>query len=84
DNGDGGHSKLIMTIPKEIVDGGIDKDNVAAGVPISIGKADGTPPYPFAAAGDVCRLSWGGIFVFSTALTQEQAEGKAPIIITIT
>ncbi|PYC18727.1 hypothetical protein DMX02_17855 [Pseudomonas jessenii] len=84
DNGDGGHSKLIMTIPKEIVDGGIDKDNVAAGVPISIGKADGTPPYPFAAAGDVCRLSWGGIFVLSTALTQEQAEGKAPIIISIT
>ena len=84
DNGDGGHSKLIMTIPKEIADGGIDKDNVAAGVPISIGKADGTPPYPFAAAGDVCRLSWGGIYVFSAALTQEQAEGKAPIIITIT
>ncbi|WP_460372085.1 hypothetical protein ACOYXF_10680 [Pseudomonas sp. Tul1A2] len=84
DNDDGGHSKLIMTIPKEIVEGGIDKDNVAAGVPISIGKADGTPPYPFAAAGDVCRLSWGGIFVFSTALTQDQAEGKAPIIITIT
>ncbi|QXI03338.1 hypothetical protein HU718_014915 [Pseudomonas tensinigenes] len=84
DNDDGGHSKLIMTIPKEIVDGGIDKDNVAAGVPISIGKADGTPPYPFAAAGDVCRLSWGGIYVFSAALTQEQAEGKAPIIISIT
>jgi hypothetical protein len=53
-------------------------------VKISIGKADGTPPYPYAAAGDVCRVSWGGIFVPSSPLTQEQAEGKAPIIITIT
>ena len=84
DNGDGGHSRLIMIIPQEIVDGGIDKENVADGVEISIGKADGTPPYPYAAAGDICRLSWGGIFVLSEPLTQEQAEGKAPITITIT
>jgi hypothetical protein len=28
-------------------------------------------------------VSWGGIYVFSDPLTQEQAEGKAPIIITI-
>jgi YVTN family beta-propeller protein len=84
DNGDGGHSKLIMTIPREILDRGIDKDNVADGVPITIGKNDGTPPYPFAAADDVCRVSWGGIFVFSAPLTQEQAEGKAPLIVNIT
>ncbi|MEZ1323401.1 hypothetical protein QIW46_18845, partial [Pseudomonas fluorescens] len=84
DNGDGGHSKLIMIIPQDILDGGIDKDNVADGVEISIGEADGTEPYPCAAAGDTCRLSWGGIYVFSEPLTQEQAEGKAPIIITIT
>ncbi|MDT3314790.1 hypothetical protein QZR14_25830, partial [Pseudomonas sp. rhizo66] len=83
DNGDGGHSKLIMIIPQEILDGGIDKDNVADGVPISIGKADGTPPYPNAADGDMCRVSWGGIFVPSDPLTQEQAEGKAPIVITV-
>ncbi|MCP1475055.1 YVTN family beta-propeller protein [Pseudomonas sp. EB276 TE3739] len=84
DNGEIGHSKLIMTIPKEIVDGGIDKDNVAAGVPITLGKTAGTAPYPYAAAGDVCRISWGGIFVFSEPLTQEQAEGKAPVLVTIT
>ncbi|QXI19357.1 hypothetical protein [Pseudomonas hamedanensis] len=84
DNDDSGHSKLIMTMPQEIVDGGIDQDNVAEGVPITVGNNDGTPPYPFAAAGDVIRISWGGIFVFSEALTQEQAEGKAPIIVTIT
>ncbi|QXI18786.1 hypothetical protein [Pseudomonas hamedanensis] len=84
DNDDSGHSKLIMTIPKEIADGGIDKENVAEGVPITIGNNDGTPPYPFAAAGDVIRISWGGVFMFSEPLTQEQAEGKAPIIVTIT
>ena len=83
-NGDDGHSRLIMIIPQEILDGGIHKNNVAAGVDISIGKADGTPPYPNAAAGDICRVSWGGFFVPSAPLTQEQAEGKAPIIITIT
>ncbi|MBC3273512.1 hypothetical protein HU765_26610, partial [Pseudomonas sp. SWRI81] len=84
DNDDSGHSKLIMTIPKEIADGGIDKENVAEGVPITIGNNDGTPPYPFAAAGDVIRISWGGVFVFSEPLTPEQAEGKAPNIVTIT
>ncbi|MCP1476319.1 hypothetical protein ABIA54_004835 [Pseudomonas sp. EB276 TE3739] len=84
DNGEIGHSKLIMTIPEDIVDGGIHKDNVAAGVPITLGKTDGTAPYPYAAAGDVGRISWGGIFVLSEPLTQEQAEGKAPIIVTIT
>ncbi|QHF51138.1 YncE family protein [Pseudomonas sp. S49] len=83
-NGDGGHSKLIMIIPQDILDGGIDEEIAKKGVPISIGKADGTPPYPYAAAGDICRVSWGGIFVLSEPLTQEQAEGKAPIIISIT
>ncbi|VVM58583.1 Ig-like domain-containing protein [Pseudomonas fluorescens] len=84
ENGDGGHSKLIMIIPQDILDGGIDKEIAEKGVKISIGKADGTPPYPYAAAGDICRVSWGGIFVLSEPLTQEQAEGKAPIIISIT
>ena len=82
-NGDNGHSKLIMIIAQEILDGGIHEGNVAAGVDISIGKADGTPPYPFAAAGDICRVSWGGIFVLSAPLTQDQAEGTAPIIVKI-
>ncbi|WP_460367583.1 hypothetical protein ACOYXF_17080 [Pseudomonas sp. Tul1A2] len=84
DNGEIGHSKLIMTLPEDIVDGGIHKDNVEDGVLITLGKTDGTAPYPYAAAGDVCRVSWGGIFVLSEPLTQEQAEGKAPVIVTIT
>ncbi|AZZ76242.1 hypothetical protein CCX46_14140 [Pseudomonas sp. RU47] len=83
ENGDGGHSKLIMIIPQDILDGGIDKEIAEKGVKISIGKADGTPPYPYAAAGDICRVSWGGIFVLSEPLTQEQAEGKTPIIVKI-
>ncbi|KIP90766.1 YncE family protein [Pseudomonas fluorescens] len=82
-NGDDGHSKLIMIIAQEILDGGIHEGNVAAGVDISIGKADGTPPYPNAAAGDICRVSWGGFFVPSAPLTQDQAEGTAPIIVKI-
>ncbi|MHC8386087.1 hypothetical protein [Pseudomonas sp. LB3P14] len=81
-NDEPGHSQLIMTIPKEILEGGIDKDNVAAGVPITIGpSADGSQPYPNAAAGDVIQVSWGGVFVVSDPLTQDQADGKAPIIL---
>ena len=75
DNDELGHSKLIMHIPREILDGGIDKDNVAAGVDIRI------EPYPNIASGDVIRLSWGGVYVSSLPLTQDQVEGKTPIVI---
>jgi YVTN family beta-propeller protein len=80
---DPGHPDLVMTIPEEILKGGIDKDNVDDGVPITIGNADGQPPYPFAAAGDVIRFSWGGVFVLSAALTQAQADGTEAIIVKI-
>jgi len=82
DNGDDGHSKLIMIIPQDILEG-IHAGNVAAGAPITIGNNDGTPPYPFAAAGDVCRVSWGGVYVYSDPLTEEQAQGKTPIIVKV-
>ncbi|MCU7217832.1 Ig-like domain-containing protein [Pseudomonas sp. VE 196-7] len=75
DNEEPGHSKLIMHIPREILEAGIDKDNVAAGVDIRI------EPYPNIAPGDVIRLSWGGVFVSSPPLTQDQVEGKTPIVI---
>jgi hypothetical protein len=75
DNNDPGHSKLIMRIPQEIISGGIDKDNVDKGVSITI------EPYPNIAAGDVIQLSWGGVFVLSAPLTQEQAEGKVPLVV---
>ncbi|VVP83799.1 hypothetical protein PS925_00726 [Pseudomonas fluorescens] len=78
-----GHPDLVMTIPEEILKGGIDEDNVASGVPITIGKPDDKPPYPFAAAGDVIRVSWGGVFVLSAPLTQAQADGTESIIVKI-
>lgn len=82
-SGEPGHPDLVMTIPEEILKGGIDEDNVASGVPITIGKPDDKPPYPFAAAGDVIRVSWGGVFVLSAPLTQAQADGTESIIVKI-
>ncbi|MGY2443764.1 hypothetical protein [Pseudomonas sp. SDO52101_S400] len=79
-----GHSKLKMTIPREILEGGIDKDNIAAGVPITIGPSDDGPePYPDAAAGDVIQVTWGGVFVLYGPLTQDQADGKVPLVVHI-
>ncbi|WP_426618102.1 hypothetical protein ACP3TY_17825 [Pseudomonas rustica] len=75
DNNDPGHSKLIMRLPQDILDGGIDKDNVAAGVPVTIES------YPDIAAGDVIQVSWGGVFVLSAPLTQDQADGKTPLVV---
>ena len=73
-NGDTpGHSELHMTIPQEILDGGIDKGNVADGVPITI------EPYPFMAVGDVIQVTWGGQFVLSEPLTQRQVDKLDPI-----
>lgn len=80
-----GHPSLIMTIPKDILEGGIDKDNVAAGVLITIGPdPDSAQPYPNAAAGDVIQVSWGGVFVLGAPLTQDQADGKAPVTVHVT
>jgi hypothetical protein len=75
DNNDPGHSKLIMRLPQDILDGGIDKDNVAAGVPVAIES------YPDIAAGDVIQVSWGGVFVLSAPLTQDQADGTVPLVV---
>ena len=77
-NGDTpGHSELHMVIPKEILDGGIDKDNVAAGVPITV------QPYPNMAVNDVIQVTWGGKFVLSAPLTQRQVEKLDPIVVHI-
>ncbi|MCF5071676.1 hypothetical protein GIW70_26285, partial [Pseudomonas syringae] len=75
------HPKLKMSIPREILDGGIDKDNVAAGVPVTIEPDPETNlPYPNAAEGDVIQVTWGGVFVLSDPLTAEQAAGTVPIV----
>jgi hypothetical protein len=78
-----GHPGLVMHIPEEILKDGVHQDNIGTGISIALGKADGSPPYPFAAAGDTPQFSWGGVFVSGPALTQEQAEGKTPVIVTI-
>lgn len=75
DNADPGHSKLIFSIPPDIINGGIDKDNIAAGVPITIER------YPNIAVGDLIQVTWGGQFVLSNPLTQDQVDGKVPIVV---
>ncbi len=79
ENGSGpGHSELNMDIPKEIVEGGVDKDTAKDGVPVTI------EPYPNIAENDEIRLTWGGQFVGHT-VTQAQAAAPEsnPIIITV-
>jgi hypothetical protein len=58
-NDDPGHSKMTMTIPVEIVQGGVDKDTAKDGVPVTIN------PYPNMAENDIIRLSWGGSSSFT-------------------
>ncbi|VVN64502.1 hypothetical protein PS718_00003 [Pseudomonas fluorescens] len=88
DNGEPHHSQLIMSIAPKIISSAIDKDNVAAGALITIGEPHlsnepAEPPYPNAAAGDQIQVSWGGAFVLSERLTQDQAEGKTPVVVHI-
>lgn len=65
-NGDiPGHSELHLEIDAQIVEGGVDKDQAAEGVPVTI-KA-----YPNMAEHDEIRLSWGGQFVTHTVLASE-------------
>jgi hypothetical protein len=65
-NGDTpGHSELHLEIPSEYIENGVDKDQAAAGVPVTI------KPYPNMAEHDEIRLSWGGQFVTHTVLKGE-------------
>jgi YVTN family beta-propeller protein len=78
-----GHPGLVMHIPEEFRKDGVHQDNIGTGISITLGNADGSPPYLFATAGDKPQLSWGGVCFSGPALTQEQAEGKTPVIVTI-
>jgi hypothetical protein len=78
-----GHPALVMSIPKEILEGGINMENVKNGIPVTLGKGDGTPPYPFASAGDKLQFICGGIFYEAPELTEEQANGTTPLVATI-
>jgi len=83
----GVHSALHMYIDPQIVLDGVDKDIAKAGVKITVRAKPGNDsprPYPNIAVGDVCTLSWGGQFVRSAPVTQEQIDDPAghPIVIT--
>ncbi|WP_268800092.1 RCC1 domain-containing protein [Pseudomonas huanghezhanensis] len=52
-----GHSALKLTLPQQIINDGVDDTDAEAGVPVTI------EPYPYMAAGDDIKLSWGGEFV---------------------
>jgi hypothetical protein len=71
-----GHSALILTLPEEIVQNGVDADAAKAGVVVTIA------PYPEMALCDHIKLSWGGQFV-DRYVTMEEAEAKQPIEITV-
>jgi hypothetical protein len=75
-----GHSNLAMTIPPGIVSGGVDKEIAENGFVITI------TPYPDIAEGDICIMSWGGIFVLSAPVTADQIRDPVnhPIEIAIT
>jgi hypothetical protein len=78
-----GHPALVMSIAKEILEGGINMENVKNGIPVTLGKGDGTPPYPFASPGDTLQFICGGIFYEAPELTEEQANGTTPLVVTI-
>ncbi|RON49101.1 hypothetical protein BK666_07455 [Pseudomonas frederiksbergensis] len=84
---EGQHSALYQYIDPQIVLDGVDKDIAKAGVEITVRAKPGNDspqPYPNIAVGDVCTLSWGGQFVRSAPVTQEQIDDPAghPIVIT--
>ncbi|RON49102.1 hypothetical protein BK666_07460 [Pseudomonas frederiksbergensis] len=74
---EGRHSGLYMEIDPEILRDGVNEDNVGDGIDITIKAKPGAPskiPYPDIAVGDVCTLSWGGHYVFSAPVTQDQID----------
>lgn len=75
-----GHSELYMQIPEAIVRDGVDKDIAEAGFDILIKARPGSDSpalYPNIAVGDHCRLSWGGVFVFSERVSQAHIDDPA-------
>ncbi|WP_422416466.1 RCC1 domain-containing protein [Pseudomonas sp. GZD-222] len=60
-----GHSELKLSLPQEIIEGGVDKEAAAEGVVVTI------LPYPFMAEHDEIRVTWGGQFVTHTVTVAE-------------
>ncbi len=85
---EGQHSGLYMNIDPEILRDGVNADNVGDGVDITIKAKPGagtSAPYPNAALGDVCIVNWGGMYVYSDPVTQDQIDDPQnnPLVINI-
>jgi hypothetical protein len=74
ESSDPGHTELKLTIPKDIIDNGVDDDTAKLGVPVTI------EPYPEMAEGDEIKLSWGGEFVSYEVKAEEVDQ---PIVVTV-
>ncbi|WP_409319652.1 Ig-like domain repeat protein, partial [Pseudomonas sp. KCJK9016] len=75
-----GHSELhIAQLPQEIIDQGvIDAEWAKKGVPLTVRA------YPEITVWDTIRMRWGSHTLLPHLVTQDQAEGKDPIVIVAT
>jgi len=72
-----GHSELAAPrLPQEVIDNGVDANWAAQGVPAEIAA------YPGRAARDTIELQWGDA-TLTHRLTDAEAAGTAPIVITV-
>jgi len=70
-----GHSELTFFLPDDVINNGVGKEHLEAGVKVTIN------PYPNMAALDMIKLSWGGRFI--THIVTEAEVGQ-PIVLTVT
>lgn len=68
-----GHTELKFSLPRDIVQNGVDAEAAKAGVPITIDA------YPNMAWRDIIKVSWGGHFIFHEV--EEQEVGSAVTVI---
>ncbi|SEN68736.1 hypothetical protein SAMN04487857_1421, partial [Pseudomonas sp. ok272] len=79
-----GHSELHMYIDPLIINDGVGKEIADKGLDIPIiAKPGSTLLYPNIAVGDQCKLSWGGLFVYSPLVTQAHIDDPTnnPLIV---
>lgn len=74
---DEGHSELAAPqLPQDVIDNGVDAQWAKDGVPVTIAA------YPDRAARDTVDLRWGVVRILAE-ITEEQAAGNDPIVITV-
>ncbi|MDC6382109.1 hypothetical protein BW687_018245 [Pseudomonas graminis] len=72
-----GHSELAAPqLPQDVIDNGVDAQWAEDGIPVTIAK------YPGRAARDTVELRWGVVSI-SRPITEQEAEGEDPIVITV-